>query len=99
MTAMPELSFLANSRAARNVEQRLSDLTEWALNLLALEAIPALAARAEQGLLDGDYEMRDSDRAHSRVGLFHAGTDELFIEFMRHENDFVVSEHWGGFDN
>lgn len=99
MTATPELSFLANSRAVRNLDQRLQVLIAWALDLLDAEAVPALAEAARSGLAHGDLEMRDSDRAHSRVGLFHAGTDELFIEFLRHENDFVVSEHWGGFDN
>lgn len=99
MTATPELSVLANARAMRNLNRRLMELTDWALDLLDAEAVPALAESARSGLNHGELVMRDSDRAHSRVGLFHAGTDELFIEFLRHENDFVVSENWGGFDN
>lgn len=99
MIASPELSPLAAARALRNRNQRIAALTEWALDLLDDEATPALAEQARSGLNHGDYVVRDTDRAHARVGIFHAGTDDLFIEFMRHENDFVVSEHWGGFDN
>lgn len=85
------------------MEARKADLVDWALGLLRAEGAPSLVDQVVSGMEAGDYVMHHTSVYYSELGLFHVGDtpgeDEPFIHFFYNDNDFNVSESWGGFDN